>query len=132
MDRYLLVTADFNQDAIPKPVLEKMPEEKPAEKAPEKTAAPKADAKTGKAAEGQKGGKGKEAPQTAENNKAGAKRPAKKTEPAKEALALRPWPPAGQMSKRKTSDGRRNMTARLPTARSTPGTSSHDSRTGTT
>ena len=35
MDRYLFVTADFNQDAIPKPVMEKLPEEKPAEKAPQ-------------------------------------------------------------------------------------------------
>lgn len=30
MDRYLFVAADFNEDAIPKPVLEKFPEEKPA------------------------------------------------------------------------------------------------------
>ncbi len=34
MDRYLFVTADFNQGAIPPPVKEKLPEEKPAEKAP--------------------------------------------------------------------------------------------------
>ena len=34
MDRYLFVTADFNQNAIPKPVFEKLPEEKPAKKAP--------------------------------------------------------------------------------------------------
>ena len=30
MDRYLFVAADFNEDAIPKPVLEKFPKEKPA------------------------------------------------------------------------------------------------------
>ena len=36
MDRYLFVTADFNQDAIAKPVFDKMPEDKPADKTPEK------------------------------------------------------------------------------------------------
>ena len=41
MDRYLMVTADFNQDAVAKPVLDKLPEEKPAEKTPEKKAGDK-------------------------------------------------------------------------------------------
>ena len=50
MDRYLFVTADFNQDAIPKPVVEKLPEDKPAEKAVET----KADAKDAKPADGDK------------------------------------------------------------------------------
>ncbi len=51
MDRWLFVTADFNQDAIPKPVFDKLPEEKPAEAAPPAKAGPKKDdAKEAKAA----------------------------------------------------------------------------------
>lgn len=61
MNRYLFVTADFNQDAIPKPVVEKLPEEKPAEKAPEKKAdekkdEKKVDSKEAKAVDGDKKG----------------------------------------------------------------------------
>ena len=50
MDRYLFVAADFNEKAIPKPVLEKLPEEKPAAKAAEA----KADAKEAKPVDGVK------------------------------------------------------------------------------
>ena len=60
MDRYLFVAADFNKDAIPKPVLEKLPEEKPVEKTPEKKAPDtKADGKEVKPADGDKKGDAK-------------------------------------------------------------------------
>jgi len=79
MDRYLFVAADFNQDALSKPVLEKLPEEKPAEKAAEKTPEKKApdtkvDAKEAKPADGDKKGDVK---------KEGKKEEVKKDEPAK-------------------------------------------------
>jgi hypothetical protein len=56
MDRYLFVMADFNQDAIPKPVVEQLPpEEKPAAKSDEKkTDEKKTDAKDAKAGDAKK------------------------------------------------------------------------------
>ena len=78
MDRYLFVAADFNQDAIPKPVVEKMPEEKPAEKASEKKAPDaKADSKEAKPAEGVKQGDAK---------KEGKQEEVKKDEPKKDEV----------------------------------------------
>ena len=70
MDRYLFVTADFNQDAIPKPVLEKLPEDKPAVVTPEKkspeTKAPETKAPQTKAPNEGPGGERPEATKAAE------------------------------------------------------------------
>lgn len=55
-NRYLFVAADFKQDAIPKPVFDKLPEVKPAEKAAEKPAEKKTEAKDAKPADGDKKG----------------------------------------------------------------------------
>ncbi len=84
MDRYLFVAADFNKDAIPKPVLEKMPEEKPAEKAAEKTPEKKApdtkvDGKDVKPVDGDKKG-------DAKKNELKKDEPAKKDEPKKDEV----------------------------------------------
>lgn len=93
-NRYLFVMAEFNQDAIPKPALEKLPEEKPAEKASEKpvekkagdknAADKKADGKEAKAADGGKQGDAKKEEEKKEPAK---KDEAKKDEAKKDAPA---------------------------------------------
>ncbi len=95
MDRYLFVTADFNQDSIPKPVIEKLPESKPADsdagkkaadkkatenKAPEKKAGEqKPDEKAASSAAAEKKGEVKKDEVKTDASKAG--------EPKKEAAA---------------------------------------------
>ncbi|MGO9110737.1 MAG: hypothetical protein ACLP9L_16065 [Thermoguttaceae bacterium] len=70
VDRYLFVTADFNLDAIPKPVAEKLPEAKPADSSPDKKAPDKkADNKEAKPAEGDKKGEVKKDDAKKEVNK---------------------------------------------------------------
>ena len=68
LNRYIFVTAEFNQDAIPKPELEPLPEEKKAEESPkteEKSEEKKDDAKAGEDKEPEKAedGKDKESPE---------------------------------------------------------------------
>ena len=90
MDRYLFVMADFNQDAIPKPALEKLPpEEKPALKAEQK----KADAKDAKAGDAAKPADAPKPPvgqssQIAEKTMRNANKP----EPSKKDEAKTPAP----------------------------------------
>ena len=80
MDRYLFVAADFNQDAIPKPVVDKLPEDKPAEKAADKKDEKKAAAKDAKLPAGDA--------KKDETKKDDVKKDdAKKTEAAKDASA---------------------------------------------
>ncbi len=81
MDRYLFVMADFNQDAIPKPVVEQLPpEEKPAPKTPETKAAAGPAAAPAKN-DGKKGD---------DKKPAAAKDAAKKEQPGKLAAAEDP------------------------------------------
>jgi len=68
LNRYIFVTAEFNQDAIPKPELEPLPEEKKDEEPPKTEAKPeekKDDAQAGEDKEPEKAedGKDKESPE---------------------------------------------------------------------